>query len=444
MVEIRGFATIKSLVDNARGVVATLGEISQESLSFSRDVTFYNHDTNKLFTYVNLHRVDGNNTNIVISPENQQTILEFLDWIAIAGKDGTITSDRQTFINNWVQKFPDMADEYISGEMRTEGEYYLPERVQWHKHEDIFEIFFADDIMETYWQPWAIEVVPPLANIDELLQSINDVVPILNGRSLTTTLELMNTVKREYPYTYNENEVLEWHQYNNSNITTPTNWVLLQYGPNAKDPENIRNALREWIIAHSLKDETEWYPVFPELFIPILFYITPLWDNLAIPSQSTTSGVYSPVIDYVRDIKKIKVFSPFNEDHVALITEFFPSRFSCLTLAMVGSDANKVGSERVSLIHPTYLSVSVGSPDFVRQDPVTQEWSAAIIELIRTAETYEPNDWVPENVVPIVKDGIVYLSLKIGSDNFLVVTKQSYLDTLEKEGSEIGDSNNPE
>lgn len=439
----RGFSTMRQLVDNAHGVIPTLGEISPESLTFSRDITVYTHPVNKEFTYINMHRVDGGNANIDIPSESLDYILNFLDWISVAGHDGTITSDKETFLNNWIHQFPDMADEYMSGAMRTEDNYYLPERVEWKKGEDIYEIFFADDVMETYWQPWAIEVVPPCDNIDDLLQVLPLVTPIINSRSLKTTLQLITLTANEFPFTYQDSEVLQWHQYNNESITTDTDWALLQYGPAARDPENIRTTLRDYIITHSTKDETEWYPVYPQLFDPVLFYITPMWDKLAKPALTTTEGIYSPIVNPATDTERCFLFAPFSDGHVTEFLEFFPTRFNCLSVGIVGATSNKEGTKRNSELYPDYISVASTHSDFFLQKPLTQEWSLLLTLLIKAAETYKPDEWLPDDVVSSVKDGIVYLSTKHEGRNYLIVTKQSFLDTVKQHESEIGDSNNP-
>lgn len=443
MIELRGFTTIKSLVDNAAGVVPTLGELSQESATFSRDLSFYYHPTNTDFTYINMHRSRGDDTNIVISEEMLKPTMDFLDWLMTAGKDGTITTDKETFLNNWANHFPDMADEYESGEIRTEGEYFLPERVLWKKGDDLFEIFFADDVMETYWVPYHIEVIGPIRDIDKLTLTLGEVTPLLESRTLTTLLQAMNTVKADYPYTYNESVSVKWHQSDNNNVTTDTDWVLLQYGPNARNKENIRIAIRDWILAHSSHDETVWYSIYPDLFDPVLFYITPMWDKLAIPSLSVTAGVYSPIVNFFPDIKKVKRFTPYAPDHIEKKAEFIPTRYSCLSLSVVGSAGNKDGKELLSQIYPDYLHVATGHTDFSRQDGLTIEFSKRLIELVKSAEAFRPDDWLPDDVSVVVREGLVYLSTKIQGANFLMVTKESYLDILNGPESEIGEGNNP-
>lgn len=431
MQNVIGFTTIDSLIDNTVDTTSVLGELSGEARSYSTDITTYRHDTNKEFTFHCFKRMDEDGKIVDIEPAILTDILAVSNWLFTAGKDGTITNDKEIFLNNFQREFPSIGDTYDCGEIRAASTYYLPEWVSFKQGNtrDV-RIYLSDPVFRLIYGPYKLRVISPTTSLDDLHLDQETVQRIVSGRSLGEWTRLINETKADNPFTTTHVESLLWHDKTDDRKTVKTDFMLLQYGPRAQDPENIRQAIIDYIIANSKFGEVDWQPIYPDLFDPTIIRLIPMWDNIAIPDRTITEGRYSAVVKFHTDVTRIKGLTEFTLDHCLTTGETVPTRFECLAMVSIGSPKNKKGMDNFYNIFPDYLPVAMEGPDWNSMSLQTQAGAELIGRMLMIGEKFRVGDPLPSDIKTMIREGRIYLVSKYLDASFQVITKESYLDTL--------------
>lgn len=431
MYNLKGFITIATLVDNAVGVVAPLGELSTRSRTFSREIGRYTHPT-AADVIMTTFKSERSGTGLVPVDEVYiEHILRVAQWVYTRSVSGSLNSDRNDFLTLLSAEFSDVGD-VICGNMVSDGSIWMPDYLLWKSldapEENLIKIWFSDNAFQAQYDEYEIVVIPPVENVDNLFQDRASVEPLLASRTMSDWMLEVTKATDADPYTALRTVRYGWvDPYSDSDEEVlETTWMVAIYGDAGDTPDNISRAIIEYILERSNYGREEWVEVLPELFSSTEFIITPLWNQYSVPNQTLVKGIYSPVAR-IRDLNAIarQTCVGYPDAHIASVLEHTVFVYKSLGLLLVGGPSNRNGSYVFSEQFTDYMTVPTTSHDFNRMSPKTQNWVMLIYEMLKIAEEMTEYSEIPPGFYRMKREDVMYLTATFDDIHYLVVAKSS-------------------
>lgn len=186
---------------------------------------------------------------------------------------------------------------------------------------------------------------------------------------------------------------------------------------------DIRQFIREYLLATELADEDTWKAVLPDLFIIAQFFIVPLWDNITI---KPTREMY-PTIAKIADVheKMGLIFPDVPEDTRIPKLEMLGAAYFETPIAAIPDYLNQIDTA-IRDLHPTYQRYSPMDISYQYQDDITKEFTTMFNSALAVGAGVATDDRLVINVL----DERVFLSFVVDSIEYHVITKASYLSTI--------------
>lgn len=432
MYELKGFATIESLVSNVTGVVAPVGELSTFSATFSKDRKIYPSDSN---SYITLHVFSSitSATGSVTPPTALITLGHtILSWIYDRQMASIVTETKQQFLTALTNAFTVECSGFVSGDLvnAVNGKQF-PQWISYTsraytEEDNITTIWLSDQSFRQKYDNYEITVVPPITPVDSFFNSASAVLSAVNAVTHVDRFNLITTARSDHPETVLVGVSFNWKDPINPANLINTNWTVLVYGSNGNDSDVIRAAIAEYLLDNSTHTEAEWRVIFPDIFKRTEFMFFPRWHNYAIENMVLQSGIYSPVtyatkeIDYLKDVL-VDYTDSFIETHTTLI----PHPYKCLALNVIGGYDNREGLFDITQIYPDILNVSTTSVDYNRMTAQTQGMLSHLNQMILIAETLTQYSDIPVGYRKVVRYGILFVTARYMNIEFLVASKQT-------------------
>lgn len=434
MYTLKGFFNYAPFVNNNPDTVAMFGELSANSNTYGKDKSYFTDVSTPFSTLTAFHsKSDG-----TVTPVDSLLAVRILQlgyYLVQRAISGNITDDATALIQSVLAEYAGVVDTFAVGEMLTNGSLYLPEwiRVKFNSsvitEDNAITIWFADDSFQRQYDEYIIEVVVPLIPLDQFFLDPLQVQSLLNQYDLVDKLEEVQALRGDYPYTILSPQRYDYRDPNNIAFQLPTHWLVLIYGQAGNNPDAIKNALIDYILANSVHSRSDWTQILPDLFITTEFVFTPFWNSYAIPNRTLQAGIYSPIlkpVDIVAWLLQTTKGPMYTEAWIEANYQVSANLYRSIAFAVIGNPDNRDGLTELTDVFPDYILVTNDSSDFNRVEPYTQEWMVKFSQLILIAETMTANTSVPVGYARIIRDNVVYASVSYDNITFMVVAKPQF------------------
>lgn len=430
MYELKGFATIESLISNMPGVVAPIGELSVYSSTFSKDRLIYPSPVNASITLHAFSSISSDVGTVTVPAELITLGHSILNWIHNRQMASLITETKQQFLTALTNAFTAQCDGFICGELvnATNGKQF-PEWISYSSRAytaeaNVTTIWLSDQSFRQKYDNYEITVVPPIASLDVFFSTASNVLAAVNAVTHVERFDAITTARSKNPETVLVGVSFNWIDPANPNNLINTNWNVLVYGDNGNDSDVIRTAISQYILDNSTRTEAQWRAIMPDIFRRTEFLFFPRWHNYAIENLILQSGIYSPVtyakkeIDYLKGI--LDDYSPaFIDNHTSLL----PHPYKCLALSAIGGYDNREGLFDITQVYPDILNVSTTSVDYNRMNSLTQGMLTRLTDMILIAEDLTQYSNIPVGYRKVVRYGILFVTTRYMNIEFLVASK---------------------
>lgn len=432
MYTLQGFYNFGPLVDNTIGRVSPIGELSDLSKSFARDKGEY---TNGVYapqtTLYAFHSVKD--TEVVLIPTGvAETTLRVGQHLLNQSLVGNLSSNPNTTLQNLTTEFAGKIGTVTTGEMITNGTYWLPEWIQFedltHIEHNTLTIWMADDSFRGQYTNYEIYVVPPIDKLDDFFKDPLDVKVIVDGFDLTQRLELVASTYGQYPHTTLINERYNYINPANANFKVPTNWLVVVYGQAGNNPDSIRQSIVDYVLANSTHDRADWARIMPELFRSTEMILMPFWVHYATAANGIQGGLYSPTVNPTDDLKLFKKIVKGDAYSAQWITDNYEVTgimYKSLAMAIIGNPENQDGIVRFSKRFQDYMVLPNDSGDISRISEKTQGFMRLLDGMIPAAESLSLSNVLLAGYGRVERDKIVYLSAKYDGVVYLLASRAS-------------------
>jgi len=433
MLNLKGFMVIGPMADNAPNVVADFGEISAKALTYATDRLLYTSPEAKGVGLVVFQSIEEGDDATVEPPfDIHDNILRIGAWCYTASEQGIITGTREDFLTALMNEWGDKIDNVTFGDLITDGSRWMPEFLTWeltagsNVPENRLKIWFSDKAFRLQYDAYTIRVVPPIDNLDDFFADPLDVQALVNLRSVSETLERVDTAAAGSPYTTVRADVFDYQDPLDPTFKVPTNWTTIHYGIAGNNIDTIKEEIVKHILENSTHPREDWVKIFPDLFTSTEFIMIPNWLQYATENKTHQAGIFSPILRH-KDGLQLATWackSPgYTQDHIIEYGSTLPVMFKSMALMVVGGPENRNGTFLLTDYVKDYINVPATSIDFSRQSPETREWTQLIATLLVAAETMTEFSDVPQKVNRLIRNGVIYAAASFNKVQYLVVAK---------------------
>lgn len=444
MSKVKGFILIPVLQKNTPGENSQFGELSQMSLTFSREQGIYTVSNDTL-----LHSFlseDETGAKIAVPQAIQDAIgevsQEILD-LFIGDQMGSIADEDalKTYIEGVLT--PGILDNLIfydkieSVDVGQEN-YWMPGSAEFTVTAGGIEynvrVWFTNNEFETQYDEWEIVVIPPvMSDVDELNttpSAINNLVT--TATNMTNMLPKINAAKGNKPPTMTASLNLTWNDPAGGSSTYITPWVFLAWGPYGGNASRVRPVIKKYIEDNSILLQEAWEIIYPELYETMEFYVIPYWDRISIPEMGPVSGIYSPVItDYTSITTRGNLFAAgLNPGQVTAGSALMPALYKSILNVTVGNPSNTGGVIHINSLYPDYSLIPTDHADFDRMTTETKDFIIKLNQCLAVAETATSSSPVPSGFTRETRAGKRYIAFSILGTDFLIPTKATVLEGI--------------
>lgn len=426
MYSLRAFIQIPALLSNQPGVVSPIGELSAKSKTFSREVGIYRVDD---YPNTMLHSFSSvlDDQLVPVDYMVASAVLQVADFLYLRSIDGTLSDDRAACQQLLLTQFGTTVQFGLVGRMVTNGTYWLPETLTITligQGENEIRLWFADAAFRGQYDLYEIVVVPPVPNLDDLHGQRAVVLSMLSQLTITDHVAKVQQLTATQPQTLLDSTNYDWVDKNDPTVKHPTPWTVIIYGNAGNNQDLIREALVAYILANSQWPRSEWEKIYPDLFLPLEFYLTPLWDRYSLSNMLTIAGVHSPTVPW-RECMRYALGTFHNEtfQHCSEWTAISQSTYKSLSFVSIGNSRNRNGVFGFEALWPDYAALPSTNGDFARMSLKTQQFSMLLTELLIVAETVTATSEIPQGYSRVKRGNYSYLAKSFDKVQYLVWLK---------------------
>jgi hypothetical protein len=431
MYSFKGFVSIPALENRSNNQNSPVGELSANSLTFSKDIKNYPVSDGSLVVSCFSSRSSVNNNNAFTPPTAIIIKVQAVaSWVKTRqlGLPGTeaIADFTLAFNSQWSTSIGaiEIGPMVNTGTNRSFPSYLAFVVNEYSTETNLVKIWFSDAAFTDQYDEYSITIIPPVANLTTLLGSYTAASLALANETPVMIAARVQTARASAPETVFTVERFDFYSSENSTLITPTYWTALVYGPRGNFTDAIRAAVADYIATNSTAAVTSWKAVLPDVYRTTEFIVIPSWSKMAVLDRALTSGVYSPVCSLNDEIAYLKsVVSEYSPTHVGANAQVLTHPYKCLTIGVIGNIQNRGNKFKLTDMYPDYINVSTTSPDFGRMSVSTQGLAVHLSAMLVLAETMQQFTELPTQYRRLIRNGILYITVSYENVTFLVAAK---------------------
>lgn len=445
MYVLKAFVVMQPLSDNSPGALSPIGELSTYSKTFSTEIGHYSRAAQPAVDLYSFFSHQSTTGAVSVPAAIQDPLLVLSQWLYQQSVTGTFSENKQTFTSTLLAEFGSQIENLDVGDMvaADDGVSWLPQYLSFKlsgvAEDNTIKLWFSDDAFRRQYDEYAIRIVPPVDDLNNLIATPLEVKARLDQLDDHDRMERIELAKAGDPTTRVRVDIFPWFNPLQPEISLNTSWAILIYGPGGDNVDNIRNALIDYILANSTYTRDVWEQYLPDIFKITEYILTPVWDVYSIPNESQLAGLFSPTLRWSTLLEKAKTTAPqYPVVHVEEYLESSVSIWRSLGFLIVGGPDNRDEVYTFSERWSDYIVIPTTSVEFARMSPLSQGFVQRLTEMLKIAEHLTEFSDIPLHMTRVIRDGILYLVSTYEDVQYLVVSRQSYLELFE-----VDDSDNP-
>lgn len=431
MYKVQGFLRIDNQQNNAVGAISALGELSTQSMTYSREKGIYRNTTTPGVAFVCFTSRHEENPPVTVPQNYSDHILQVCSRMVTysSGFGDSVTINN--IANDLINTFAGLIFDLETGPLVSTPNLTLPEWISWqnpvyNNGDNRIKVWLSDQAFKRQFDDYEIFLLNPVDDLKDLMRDPTITDQALNSRNSERNMELIAQIKNNEPETVIRAQTYTFtHPLNNSKVYRLT-WHAIIYGRAGDNPDIIKQKIIDEIETIDGISIGTWTAAIPELFSTTEFTIVPKWLVQAIPDRTIQAGVYSPITTISQEIDNmISLYADIDPDFLREHIQVIGVPYRSLTLYSLGGENNLNSLFKLSDKYPDFLNVGTESGDFNRMSNNTQLFAVALQELIMIAENETDYAELPVYIRRITRYNKTWLTRNFQGVQFLVYTKSN-------------------
>jgi hypothetical protein len=430
MYTLKAFATNNSLISTINNDISPVGQLSKQSLTFSRNITEYVNEPSPGLAVLAFTSVDDVKGNIAVPSDILPTVLAVQQFVYT--RQPTVAGDTpQTLLQALQAQFGTNLSNLATYDMvAAESGILYPDFLTFvvtnSTTTNQIQLYFSDPYFSTHYDSYEIVVVPPIVPIDTFLGTPVNVKAAIANIKYDDTLNRITIARGQNPETLLTALDFNYTVPTNNKDLTNTSWSLLLYGPMANDSDLMALAIQQYIAANTQGTLAQWEAIFPDIYNSTQFTFFPKWNSVAIPNMNTIAGIYSNNGNLSTDLAALTALVPsYDVGFVSGHGFYMPFPYKSLDLLHIGSPKNRNNIYDINQLFPDIINVASTDNDFNRMSANTQKFLSLLYGAIVLAETANQFTGLKIPYIKLTRNGNLYISFSYNNFQFLVLAKSS-------------------
>lgn len=428
MYKLRAFVTIPSLINNALGVVSPIGELSPTSETYSRERGSYTRPDYPDVRLVSF-RSQLDDALIVVPTAHVTTSLALSQWLFTRAIGGSISEDKTSTLVAMRAFFGSTVENLEMGDTVTNGSYWFPQWISYSvlgQSQNECRLWYNNEAFSLQYDYSDIVIVSGVLPVDEFHLGKPNVDAKLDAYLMSEHTGRAQIAMQGHPTTFYKSYEYDWVNPANTTQKRTTNWIVLVYGIAGNNEDLIKATLRDYLLANSSYTVEQWEVIFPEIFIPTEFYVTPFWNRYSLPELTLQQGIYSSSIPLAELPTYRATFKGYTPDHIALNEVVVSTAWKGLSFLSVGNARNLNGKYRFNEMWPQFVNIPMGDLDYNRISPKTRDFMYKLTQTFLEAEKGTSYIDLTEGFTRVNREGVEYIALSYDRVQYLVPLKSTF------------------
>lgn len=431
MYNLKGFIRIDNQQNNTIGVVSTLGELSTQSMTYSREKGIYKNDAITGISFVSFTSKFDNNATVAVPQDYSDHILQvcnrMITYSAQYGNSITV----QAIANDVFNNFQSLVFDFESGPLVSTSTLTLPEWVSWqnplyNNGDNRIKVWFSDQAFKRQFEDYSILILNPVDDLMDLMRDVTITERSLSNRSRDREMELIASLKDGEPETNIRAQTYTLTHILQPNKTFTLTWYAIVNGQAGDNPDIIKDRIIEELGGTSTVTLTEWRQAIPDLFNTTEFVLVPKWMNQAIPDRQAQAGIYSPFTSIKHELETIiSLFNDIDPIHVNENLQVLSIPYRSLSIFSLSGLDNLNDLNKLTDKYSDLINVGTASADFSRMSISTQNFANMLEELVMIAENEVDYAELPVYVRRVTRYGKLWISRKFDNIQYLIYAKSN-------------------
>lgn len=434
MITAMGFLSLKKHWNPQVGTIARFGELSTESQTYERSIARLNHVSNDSRFLTQFSVLDSATGTTTLTDEQFTHVWVILDWVVDEVEKKNTTSNTDDFIIHARNHFGSAVVDLTVGKMVSNGDLWSPDFIKWQDVDgNSYTYWLADTEFKNQYQGGEVQVLGLMGNTSTWFLSKTKVESELAKVTQTSIIQTItqNCIREDGTYanyTSLAPIVVRWYEKNNTENYLDVEWTVAVYGEAKNNPEDIKAAIRVYLLTNPSYTEADWMGVFPEIFNPTEFTLIPMWSHYAVkPSEET--AIYQPILK-LKDTSKLAdtVTVDYGLSHIKDHIEALPNIKDSITLLSIANPNNLLNAFSLSVMYPKYFLVDSGSADYTRLNESAEEFIELLHTMLFYAKTVTSSSSLPTGLFRVYRHGRLFIVGKHGECTFMMLSRIGYLE----------------
>lgn len=438
--EIKAFITRDDFVNNIPNNVAPLFELSDISLTYSKNKQIFYDSTNTIYSLFLFNIKNGTTLTQIEVNSIIKVIKDFSSFLTstlLISKSHIILS----FVNNFntVNSSTPITN-FNYNDVINYGGLKAPDYITFEINNILCRIWLSDNAFKVFYPDYNIQIVTPFENFNNIINNVSAVVAELDNFSLVDFNIRIELDKQNNPTTYTRILNIPY-KIPSSNITKNCYFGFNIYGIQGNYEFILKLELYNYLLNVVGLTSSTIESIFPSLLKINEFFIIPRWNYFAIPTQVGQNGINSQVVlAYNRtfDINKfIKVYGSDNTiiNYLQNNTYNVPFDYNNILLNIVNGYHTEDHLKDFKENFKDLITVSSTHPDFSRMTTKTQQFVTLLMNMLTIADSDNSTEMFNKIIANsnelttriITRDTVEYISQRFENWQIYVLPKYEYI-----------------
>lgn len=431
MYSSKSFCSVAAFASNEPGVVTPIGELTTYAETFTKELGLYHHTTLDGYDLLNFSSAaDG------VKKAVSQTVVDQAIGLVDLVVRTTLGTSGELYYDEILSQLKAQAETLSAnavemGPMVNAGAWWVPEWISWSDAtagaaDNTNKVWLGLEAFKAQYTDYEIVVVPPIDGLDQFFNPGSIVESLIQAITPTQMMDRAETAKNGFPPTVTRTDPYEYRDPVNTARRFDVYWSVVIYGPAGNDPDIIRDALVNYILANSTHTRDEWATIFPDIFKRTEYIFAPFWDSYAAQQRVFDYGVYSPIADNTKCVDWLTTYADgYTPDQIKAVSQLMGFPYRSMQMAVVGHIENRDGKMKITDYYSDFINVGSESTDFGRMSIPTQQWAQVMMSLIVTAEALSDATDLPKGMYRVVRGTRTYVGQTHNRLLLLVLAKSN-------------------
>lgn len=446
--DVMGFITRDDFIDNTVDTINPYMELSDNSLTFSKNRRTYYDTNNTLYScHVFYSKSINPTTNVATEATLQNSkmsdvVRAFRVFVNLLTQNPYLTKQQniQFGIDAIMADNPANTVTMINYlDIVSYRGLRIPDKfIMEYNGTELYTLWLSDILFQNDYPHYEINIVTQTDNFASIINSPTDMINTLNSFNLVDFNVRIEQNKGTHPTTYTRILNIPY-KIPNTNTFKDCFFAFNIYGKEGDYNDVLKNELLAYLVAGSGLTESQVITLFPDIAKINEFVFVPRWEKVAIPSQVAQRGIYSQVLPTFTDLidltKFIKFYTPthFNSNSYNV-----PFDYNNIMTVAVNGQYTDIDYKDFKTYYSDLITVNSMSNDFGRMSSKTQHLVTIMNYLLALAEkddllelyndvTFMNRSQTTYNFKVRERMGIKYVSLRYDKHTYYVIPKFEYV-----------------